>query len=47
MYVDTQDEQFTDLHIDFAPGEIYFARCGDLSWYLLCGLDCVVNKVFV
>lgn len=47
MDVDAEDEEFTDLHIDFPPGEVDFAGRCDLRWDLLRRVDSVVYKIFV
>ena len=47
MDVDAQDEQFADLHVDFAAGEVDAACAGDGGGDGLGGCYCCVEEVFV
>lgn len=47
MDVDAQDEQFANLHVDLAAGEVDAAGAGDGGGDGLGGCDCCVEEVFV
>jgi hypothetical protein len=42
MYVDAEDEELADLHVDFASGEVDAAGACDRAWDRLGCADCGV-----
>lgn len=47
MDVDAEDEEFADLHVDLAAGEVDATRARDGGWDGLRGCDGCVDEVFV
>ena len=45
--VDSQDEQFTDLHVDFTTSEVDATRAGNSGGNRLSCCDCCIDEIFV